>query len=374
MLTSFNTPSERLKIMFDKFKRAGNRFFGLGESDTSVPVFDGALKPNNVLDSAEVFLEQQGLEDMVVDSKGRLVVASGKELSVVEMNGNIQKIATLPNLIQAITSYGNGLVVATSEGLSFFEGEYDGKQVSTFEDQPAKCITALCEGPDGELLIAQGSINTEYENWATDLLSLGKTGRLISYQPKLGAIKVRAKGLGYCYGVCSDELRTVFSESWAHRVSIFSDEKTESGLSHIPGYPSRISKASDGGYWLTIFAPRSQLLEFVLNENDFRTEMMQTVEPKYWIAPALSSGKDFLEPLQQGGVRQMGVLKPWAPARSYGLVLRLSPHLVPMFSLHSRVGGLHHGVVSALEFEGALLVLSKGAERILRVPLLDLKR
>jgi hypothetical protein len=116
------------------------------------------------------------------------------------------------------------------------------------------------------------------------------------------------------------------------------------------------------------------LLEFVLNEDDFRAEMMQTVEPKYWIAPALSSGKDFLEPLQQGGVRQMGVLKPWAPARSYGLVLRLSPDLVPMFSLHSRVGGLHHGVVSALEFEGELLVLSKGAGRILRVPLLDLKR
>src|SRR3546814_8325764 len=97
--------------------------------------------------------------------------------------------------------------------------------------------------------------------------------------------------------------------------------------------------------------------------------MMQTIEPKYWIAPALSSGSDFLEPLQQGSVRQMGILKPWAPPRSYGLVLRLSKDLEPLYSVHSRVGGLHHGITAALEYDGALMALSKGSGRILRVPL-----
>ncbi len=359
--------------MFNIFKRAGNRFFGVGEADTSVPVFDGALKPNNLLDTAELFLEQPGLEDMVVDSQGRLVVASGQEIFQVESTGITQQIAVLPNPIQAIATYDKGLVVATSEGLTFLGGEFDGKQLSTFDGQPFQCITALCEGSDGTLLIAQGSLNSEYENWAKDLLNLGKSGRLLSFDPKSGLTQVRAQGLAYCYGVCVDATRTIVSESWAHRISILKDQKIESGLSHIPGYPSRLSKASDGGFWLTVFAPRSQLLEFVLREDAFRSEMMQTVEPKYWISPALSSGNDFLEPLQQGGVRQMGVLKPWAPARSYGLVLRLSPGLVPLYSLHSRVGGLHHGIVSALEFEGALLVLSKGSGRILRAPLAELK-
>jgi sugar lactone lactonase YvrE len=358
--------------MFEIFKRVGDRFFGSGEADTSVPVLDGALKPNNLLDTAEVFLEYPGLEDMVVDSQGRLVVCSGKEVLRVDSKGALQQIAVLPKFVQALARYGEGLVVATSDGLSFVEGEFDSKHVSTFDGQTAKCIIALCENNDGSLLIAQGSCNTDYKDWAADLLNRGNSGRLLSYNPKSGVTQVRAQGLAYCYGVCSDGVRTLVSESWAHRILICKDEKIVSGLSHIPGYPSRIAKASDGGFWLTIFAPRSQLLEFVLREDAFRTEMMQTVDPKYWIAPALNSGKDFLEPLQQGGVRQMGVLKPWAPARSYGLVLRLSPELVPLYSLHSRVGGLHHGIVAALELDGTLLALSKGSGRILRVPLAGL--
>jgi hypothetical protein len=358
--------------MFEIFKRVGDRFFGAGEADTSVPVLDGALKPNTLLDTAEVFIEQPGLEDMVVDSQGRLVVASGKEVFRVDRNGVLTKITVLTKSTQALAKYGDGLVVATADGLNFVEGEFDGKHVSTLDGQPAQCITALCEGPDGVLLIALGSTNSSYEDWPADLLTLGKTGRLLTFHPKSGETKVQVQGLAYCYGVCSDGARTVVSESWAHNVLICNDKKISSGLNQIPGYPSRLSKANDGGFWLTIFAPRSQLLEFVLRENAFRVEMMQTVEPKYWIAPALSSGKDFLEPLQQGGVRQMGVLKPWAPARSYGLVLRLSPDLVPLYSLHSRVGGLHHGIVAALELDGALLALSKGSGRILRVPLAGL--
>jgi len=359
--------------MLKQLKRAGDRFFGVGEADTSVPVFDGALKPNNLLDTAEVFLERPGLEDMVIDSQRRLVVACGNEILRLEPSGTLKPIAVLPKAIQALATLGVGLVAATCDGLSFVEGEFEGKQVLTLDGQPAQCITALSEGPDGTLLIAQGSRGTGYEDWAADLLNWGKSGRLTTYHPNSGDTQMLAQGLAYCYGICSDGVRTLVSESWAHRVLVLKNGEIESGLSQIPGYPSRMSPAADGGFWLTIFAPRSQLLEFVLRENAFRAEMMQTVEPKYWIAPALSSGKDFLEPLQQGGVRQMGVLKPWAPARSYGLVLRLSPDLVPLYSLHSRVGGLHHGIVAALELDGALLALSKGSGRILRVPLADFK-
>src|SRR3546814_20070608 len=96
--------------------------------------------------------------------------------------------------------------------------------------------------------------------------------------------------------------------------------------------------------------------------------MMKTVEPRYWVAPALSSGADFKEPLQGGSVRQMGILKPWAPPRSYGLLIRLGPDLRPCYSLHSRVGGKNHGIVAAVEHGDFLIVLSKGAGRILRLP------
>lgn len=357
--------------MLKKIRRARNRFFGVDEADTSVPVFDGALKPNNLLDTAQVFLERSGLEDMAIDAQGRLVVACGHEILRVDPNGALQSIASLPAPIQALASYRDGLVAATHDGLSFVTGAFDGKHIQTLGGQPAQCINALCEGPDGTVLITEGARNLPYDDWAVDLLSWGKSGRLLMYDPESDSTQVRAQGLSYCYGVCYDGERILVSESWAHRVRVLHKDSIDSGPSHIPGYPSRIAPASGGGFWLTVFAPRSQLLEFVLREDAFRTEMMQTVEPKHWIAPALSSGQDFLEPLQQGSVRQMGILKPWAPPRSYGLVLRLSQDLVPLYSLHSRVGRLHHGIVAAFELDGALLALSKGSGRILRVPLSD---
>ena len=360
--------------MFTYLKRIGDRMFDRAANDTSVPVFDGALKPNHLLDTAEVFFEHPDVADMVVDHEGHLVVACGNQMFRLQSGSegvSSHVIAQWPKPIQALSRFGDGLVGAMDDRLVFINGKYDGLEVSSLAGQPVHCTTALSEGPDGVLFITEGSRRTPYEQWATDLLGLGKTGRFLSFDPATGQSHVHAEKLAYGYGVSSDGSRALVSESWAHRVSVWQNGKLKPGVSQLPGYPSRISNAPDGGFWLTIFAPRSQLLEFVLCETEFRAEMMQTIDPKYWIAPTLSSGNDFLEPLQQGGVRQMGVLKPWAPARSYGLVLKLSPELVPLYSFHSRVGGLNHGIVSALEFNGSLLALSKGAGRILRVSLAE---
>ena len=43
--------------------------------------------------------------------------------------------------------------------------------------------------------------------------------------------------------------------------------------------------------------------------------------------------------MQGAHLSTMGVLKPWAPPRSYGLVIRLAAACIPLFSLHSRVDG-----------------------------------
>jgi hypothetical protein len=63
----------------------------------------------------------------------------------------------------------------------------------------------------------------------------------------------------------------------------------------------------------------------------------------------------------------MGILKPWAPARSYGLVIRLDAAWEPVKSLHSRADGDRHGVTSCLEQTEELLISSKGGDVILSV-------
>ena len=57
-----------------------------------------------------------------------------------------------------------------------------------------------------------------------------------------------------------------------------------------------------------------------------------------------------------------------APPISYGLVIRLSPEGAPVYSLHSRTGGQNHGITAAVEVNGNLYVLSKGRNRLLRLP------
>ena len=74
------------------------------------------------------------------------------------------------------------------------------------------------------------------------------------------------------------------------------------------------------------------------------------------------------EPLQAGSVRQMGVMKPWAPSRSYGLVVRLGGDLVPTASYHSRADGSMHGIASTAELDGVLYAASRGSGTLLRIP------
>jgi hypothetical protein len=73
--------------------------------------------------------------------------------------------------------------------------------------------------------------------------------------------------------------------------------------------------------------------------------------------------------MQVGELKQLGILKPWAPARSYGLVVRLDGEQEPQSSLHSRADGRRHGITSCVEIGSRLLATSKGGDAIVSIPL-----
>jgi hypothetical protein len=98
----------------------------------------------------------------------------------------------------------------------------------------------------------------------------------------------------------------------------------------------------------------------VLSEDRYRRRMIDEIDADYWVAPCLRAGRSPLEPTQQGGVMQLGVLKPWSPTRSYGLVARLDSAYRPTASFHSRANGHRHGATSCLAFEGRVFFAAKG--------------
>lgn len=336
---------------------------GRGGSSLSVPILDGAFKPNNLLEEADVLLERPGLEDMALAPDGSLLVAAGAEVLAIERDG-ARLVERHDGTITALAVLRDGRRVVALGDRIVIEGQ--AAPLTEAGGRRFKAITALSVMADGRILVCDASARYDGDKWQYDLMTKGRSGRLLALDPAGGKAELLQNDLAWAFGAMESGTGVLVSESWRHRLRLAGKGDA---TGELPGYPARITPTADGGFWLSLFSGRAQIVEFVLQENSFRREMMETIDPKYWISPALSSGEDFLEPLQSGGVKHMGILKPWAPPRSYGLAVRCDANRNPLMSVHSRVGGANHGIVTTLERGSEVLALSKGAGRLLRMDL-----
>ncbi|MCB1444292.1 MAG: hypothetical protein KDJ87_00445 [Rhizobiaceae bacterium] len=349
--------------MLDFVSQTIGGLFGRRGSSLSVPILDGAFKPNNLLEDAEILLERAGLEDMALAPDGGLLVAAGNEVLAIE-GCEARVVDRHDGAITGLTVLGDGRrVVALGdrivvEGLAVPIAEAAGRRF--------KAVTALAPAADGRILVCDASARYDGAQWQYDLMTKGRSGRLLALDPAGGKAELLQNDLAWAFGAMAARDGVLVSESWRHRLRLAG---RGDATAELPGYPARMTPTADGGFWLSLFSGRAQIVEFLLQENAFRREMMETIDPKYWISPAFSSGEDFLEPLQSGGVKHMGILKPWAPPRSYGLAVRCDANRNPLMSVHSRVGGRNHGIVTTLERGNEVLALSKGAGRLLRMDL-----
>lgn len=350
-----------------------NRFLGRGEATITVPSFDGALKPNQKLEAAETLLTCDAPEDLATDGSS-LFIADGRRLMCLT-GGTASEVRSFEQPISALCSLpGGGLAVALGgREVRLYATPSTDQPSAAFADAAFNAINALALADDNTLIATDGSTTSGVEDWARDLLELNRTGRVFKLDPRKKTVTCLAQGLGYAFGACAHGNAVLVSESWRHRlVLVAPDASPKTVLAHLPVYPSRLSKASGGGYWLTAFTARTQLVEFVLREPGYRRRMMAEIDPAYWVAPRLRSGRSFKEPMQGAHIKTMGVIKPWAPPRSYGLVIRLDADGQPLYSLHSRVDGINHGVVAAMELGDDLVLIAKGPGRVLRLPLAGL--
>ena len=350
-----------------------DRFLGRGEAAVTVPPLDGALKPNNILEEAPAGIHAKVPDNLVVTTTG-LVYSSGSTLHHQPASGGAGGVLLDAGAaVTAIAASETGLLaVATPRGIAFFDAS--GSPAAGFSSgtQAWANVTAMAFSPDGSLVVAVGSSKNALENWQRDLLDGERSGSVWRLDPKTGQAAVLASRLGFPNGIAIEPDGTiVVSEAWEKRLIRLDAGGKMLGqvMEDLPGYPARISGSARQGYWLSVFAPRSQLIEFVLREDVYRKAMMAEVAPEFWIAPAVRSGYSFREPMQGGALKQMGILKPWAPTRSYGLVIELTADFVPLRSFHSRAGGRRHGITSAVEAGDKLWATSKGGDEVIAVNL-----
>ena len=342
----------------------------------AIPSMDGPFSPNDRLDEATAIGEPIPGADAVAEAAdGALFVSAGK--NIWRLSGadyaHRTPLAELETDVGALACHPDGRVLAcTAHGLAAIEPTRGSKTLlAEAAGEPLHCLTAVAVAPDGRIFLGDGSTRHQAEDWCGDLMERNKLGRIIGCDAALRDARVLLRGLEFPGGLAIAGGQLWFVETFAHRLSR-ADISPDGSLSapravirNMPGYPSRLSCSNDGGFWLSLFGVRTHLVEFVLREDDFRQEMMRTIPKQYWVAPALAADGDCLEPMQFGGIKALGIQKPWAPPRSYGLIARLDRNGEPLESLHSRVGGRYHGITAAIETTQGLVIVSKGSGRVL---------
>jgi hypothetical protein len=356
-------------IMIAALRESFDRFLGRGDAAITVPIFDGALRPNQILEQAQVVATLEGAEDIATDGSA-LFVAQGA--TIVRLDADRREtLLQFDSPITALASTPSGgfAVALAGREVRIVGGPHDGRAWTQAGGVPFGAINALTIAAGERILATDGSQVHPWTHWKHDLMSLGRSGRVMALDAADGSATILRGGLEFAFGACEVGGALWISESWRHRILAIDDVgRAAPLLDRLPMYPSRLYPAAGGGAWLTAFAARTQLVEFVLRERPYRERMMKEIDPECWIAPRLSSGIDFLEATQSAHLKTMGVLKPWAPPRSYGLVVRLGVDGAALYSFHSRVDGANHGIVAAAEIGDFLYCLAKGPGRILRMP------
>jgi sugar lactone lactonase YvrE len=344
----------------------------------AIPTLDGAYLPNDRLDALPVIGPDLVHPDdiavapdgtLLVSTQNRLLRLSGPELQ------DHAVVATLDAPITALALLRDGRLVVGLNGRGLCFLRPDGTvevALAHLGGAPLRSVTAIAEDPArGGVFFTVGTQRRDAEDWVWDLMERNSAGLLGYWQPDAGGAEVLLKDLPYPNGLQVEDggESLLFTQGWTHSVARYwigakRPGVVETVIDNLPGYPARIAPAPGGGHWLAIFAMRTQLIELVLRETPFRQEMMRAVDPELWVRPSLRATGSYLEPLQGGGIKKLGIRKPWAPPRSYGLVVRLNAEVEPVFSMHSRVDGHCHGVTAARESGGRLIVVSKGDSRL----------
>ena len=351
--------------------RLFDRFLGRGDWAVTVPTFDGPLMPNQGLEEAQSFANLADADNLARTEKGMLA-SSANRLMRFGADGQAEVLQDFAGEITALAhARGMTAVAVDGKGVVIRGGLHDGREAAGDEARRLSCVTALTFLDSNTLLVANGSASLPASAWRRDLMQKNASGSVWRLDLKSGRLELIGDGLAWPAGIATTGSNRVYvTEAWRHRVLAIDlvTKATAPVLEHLPAYPARIAPAFNAGYWLTSYSARNQLVEFILREETYRKRMLAEIPEAYWMAPSLSSWRDYREPMQGSQLKQMNVLKPYAVTRSNGLVIHCDQNMKPLSSFHSRADGTVHGTLSACETGDDLLVASRGGSRVVRLP------
>lgn len=344
-----------------------------------IPVLDGAFSPNSRLDQARQLGEEiDRPDDLAPGPDGALYISSDN--AVLRCSGadfeRREPFADLGAPVGGLAWTSDGRLLACVSGRGLVAISSSGQIVGELQSVGGNklvCPLSVAVAPDGAIYATDGSRANPPEQWLADLMqNRAPTGSLVACNAALGAAGVVADKLAWPLGLAlsADGSEIWIAESWAHRLVAFprNGGRARVIVKNYTGYPARLAQGTAGDYWMAFFGLRTQLIEFVLRERAFCDEMMRTVPPDLWIGPGLDARINPREPTQIGRIKKLGIQKPWAPARTYGLIAQLNGKGEAAETLHSRVDGRVHGITAVRPVGSRVLALAKGCNRLVELP------
>ena len=143
--------------MMPALKAFADRFLGRGDATITVPSFDGALKPNQILEKAETIGQFDAPEDLATDGKA-LYIADGT--TVLRLDGTVTtEVRRFDRTITALCCLPDGGIAAALDGreVQVFATPSAPSPRATISDPMLNAINALSPGPQGTLIATDGS-------------------------------------------------------------------------------------------------------------------------------------------------------------------------------------------------------------------------
>lgn len=333
----------------------------------SVPPLEAGLRPNSKLEGATILREHIEVDDLAVLKDGEVVLSHGRSLSRLD---GVSERVELTGQVTALVALQDGDVVAAVEGHGLVRVGPAGQVVDLCRDATvSSCVTALAQTTDGTILAARGSATRSCDDWSGALVHRESSGSLVAVAVADSSALVVTDGLSWPSGVADagdgEILVSLSHEPALARIRV-ADGRRTTFSSNLPAHPGRLSPHASG--WLVAFPyVRNRLSELLLEERDFVREMVATIEQEEWMVPQLRNDNPYTSALQLGQLRVLGVLKPWAPARSYGLAAVIDREGRFASSLHSMVDGTQHGVTRVVSRGDHLVIAVRGSRTVLTI-------
>src|SRR3954447_855587 len=126
-----------------------DRLLGRGDATITVPSFDGALKPNQILETAETVAQLDAPEDLATDGK-ELYIADGTAIRRLDGNAT-PEVRRFERPITALCCLPDGGIAVALDGrqVQIFATPSAAAPTATLADPSMNAVNALAPGPNG---------------------------------------------------------------------------------------------------------------------------------------------------------------------------------------------------------------------------------